>query len=105
MAQEIAADQWESLVETANGTVVALWGAPWCPACERMRPVVERVAKGQPGVEASFYYVNVDDALELAEKLGISAVPALLRYENGKQTAKSVGFVDEAAVRAFVAAS
>ena len=35
--------------------------------------------------------INVDEQLELAQRYGVRSIPTLIRFENGKETARMEG--------------
>lgn len=51
--------------------------ADWCAPCRQLSPLVEEVAKEYSG-KIVVYKVDTDKERELAQKLGISALPTLL---------------------------
>lgn len=64
-----------------------------------LRPVVSKVSETENDVD--FYYVDVDQSPEFAEKFGISSIPTLLQLKQGKLTNQSVGAISEAQVKQF----
>ncbi|WP_257958640.1 thioredoxin family protein [Bacillus sp. V3-13] len=64
-----------------------------------MRPVVSAVAEQETAVD--FFYVDVDQAPDLASKFGIMSIPTLVQIKNGKETNRSVGFIPEEQVKEF----
>ena len=57
--------------------------ATWCGPCQAMEAVMTKAAKEYVG-QIDFYRVNVDKNQEWANYLGISSIPTLLFYKNGK---------------------
>jgi thioredoxin 1 len=51
--------------------------------------------------DVDFYYVDVDEAPELASKFGIQSIPTLVQIKNGQETNRSIGFIPEEAVIEF----
>jgi len=64
-----------------------------------LRPVVSKVAESD--TEVDYYYVDVDKTPELAGKFGISSIPTLLQFKQGKLSNQSVGAISEAQVKQF----
>ena len=60
-----------------------------------MNPVIESLAK-----EFKVCKVNVDTNQELASHYGISSIPALLIFKDGKIAARHVGVTPEPTLRA-----
>ncbi len=70
-------------------TLVDLW-ATWCAPCRAQMPIVEQVAE-KAGVKARVVKVNVDEAADIAESLGVSSIPTLVVFKGGKEEKRFVG--------------
>ncbi|WP_077622255.1 thioredoxin family protein [Sediminibacillus massiliensis] len=64
-----------------------------------LRPVVSEVSEQLDAVE--FYYVNVDDAPDLASKFGVQSIPTMVLIKEGEEVDRSVGFKPEEQVKEF----
>ena len=62
--------------------VVDFW-AEWCHPCKLIAPIIEELAKEFAG-KVTFAKFNVDDGPEIAMIYGISAIPTLMYFKNGK---------------------
>ena len=80
--------------ETANGSVVVDFWAGWCGPCRMLAPVLEELAAEKPDVK--FCKVNVDEQSGIAAAFGISSIPTVIRFENGKPIARHVGYAQKA---------
>ncbi len=78
----------ETISKSASPVLVDFW-ASWCGPCQMLSPIVEQLAQEHP--EVAFGKVNVDDAPELAQKFGVSAIPTLVLFKDGKAVDTSVG--------------
>ena len=74
--------------EISNGIVVVDFNALWCGPCRMLKPVLESIAKGS---NYKILSVNVDDEEFLAEKYGISSIPCLIFFKDGKEIKRSIG--------------
>jgi len=73
-----------------------------CPTCTIIRPALDQLDQAGPpltvlcqdedGPFAGLGGLRDDSGLELSHRLGIEAVPTLLRWENGKETGRLVGW-------------
>ncbi len=82
--------------ETSEGTVLVDFWAETCGPCRMMGPILEKIASEHP--EYKIGKVDVAEEGELASQFGISAIPTFIVFKNGKEAAKSVGAMPEAAV-------
>lgn len=65
--------------------------ATWCGPCKMLGPVLEEVAKRYEG-RAKVVKVDIDESPELAQRFGVSAVPTLVLFKDGKAVQKVMGF-------------
>ncbi len=63
--------------------------ADWCNPCRMVSPFVEQIADENPQYLVG--KINVDDEPELANKFGVSGIPAFVVMENGKIINQSSG--------------
>ncbi len=69
--------------------VVDFW-APWCVWCRKLAPIYEEVASLMKR-EMTFVTVNVDEERNLAERYGISSLPTLKFFCEGREIGEMVG--------------
>ncbi|HEX7065836.1 MAG TPA: thioredoxin family protein [Bacillales bacterium] len=65
-----------------------------------MRPVVSKVAEEETDVD--IYYVDVDQAGDLAADFGVQSIPTMILIKDGEESNRSVGAIPEEQVREFV---
>jgi thioredoxin 2 len=69
--------------------LVDMW-APWCGPCRTMAPMFEKAAQTlEPYL--GLLKLNVDEAQDLAARYGVSGIPALLLFQNGRVIAQQAG--------------
>ena len=76
-------------VRGGEGVAVVDWSAGWCKNCKRIAPEVEALAEKMEGVR--FYTMDVDESDDVAEELGVVAVPAFVFFKNGKKVGAYAG--------------
>ncbi len=95
---EVNDNNFESEVINADGkTLVDFW-APWCGPCKMQGPILEKfVESGE--ISAKITKLNTDNSPTTAQKLGISAIPTLIIFENGKEIDRLIGVQTEAGLK------
>ncbi len=91
------------VIKSDKPILVDFW-APWCGPCRMLAPVLAEVA-AEKGDKIKVGKVNVDENPELAAEYGISGIPAMLLFKDGKVVATSVGFKPKPELEAFVEAN
>ena len=75
---------------TASGVSLVDFWAPWCQPCRIQGPILEKVAE-QLGDKAKICKLNVDENRESAMKFGVTGIPTLLVFKDGKAVEQFVG--------------
>lgn len=79
----------EKVIKSDKPVLVDFW-ASWCIPCQQQGPVIEQLA-----AETTDFYVgkvNVEEETELQMKFGISSIPSLLIFKDGKCVKTLIGF-------------
>ena len=101
MELTITSANFESLVLAADKPVLLDFWAPWCGPCRMIAPVVEQIANDHAG-KVVVGKVNVDEEMDLAVRFGISSIPNLLAFKDGKLTASAVGVRSQKDIEAML---
>lgn len=78
--------------------LIDLW-AEWCGPCRMMAPVVAELAEDYAG-RVRVGKVNVDEQADIAVRYGVSSIPTLLLFKNGREAGRLVGYRPKADVAA-----
>ena len=81
---------FEAEVKRSTQPVLVDFYATWCGPCRKQIPIMDEVAKEFAG-KARITKMNVDDGRKTSAEFGISSIPALLVFKDGKVVEQMVG--------------
>ncbi len=81
---------FQSEVLEATGVVLVDFWAPWCGPCLKLSPTIEALAGDYAG-KAKVGKLNTDDNYKTASSFGISSIPTVIVFKDGKPVEKLVG--------------
>ncbi len=63
--------------------------ADWCGPCKMQSRVLDELT------DYEIVRVNVDEHEDLAKKYGVMSIPTLIKFKNGEEVDKNIGFLNK----------
>ncbi len=85
----------------ADKIVLVDFGAPWCPPCVKMEPILKDL---QADKDLSFQLLKIDAGVhtEIMKSLNIESIPVFIVYENGKEKWRMEGIATKEELKAQI---
>lgn len=74
--------------EISKGLVLVDYWAVWCGPCRKMEPILKQIAAE---TDVKVGKLNVDDYKNVASARGVSTIPTMFIYKDGKEMQRLVG--------------
>ena len=91
---------FESTVNGGKPVFIDFW-APWCGPCRIVGPIVEELAPTYEG-KAVIAKMNVDDNPMVAQRFGVTSIPTMMMFKNGKLVDRMVGAAPKNTLQTFI---
>ena len=99
--KEVTDATFNETVTGAAGAVLVDYWAPWCGPCKMISPTLEQLAANSKNL--TFAKLNVDDNPRSAANAGVTSIPMLVVYKEGKAVKTIIGAKPKAALEAELA--
>ncbi len=77
--------------------------APWCPTCKAQAPILAEIEAKPKYKDLVVVQVDFDSQKDAVRRFGARMQSTLITFKDGKETGRSVGQTDPAAIAALVA--
>lgn len=96
-----SASEFDQILGSTSGLILVDFNATWCAPCRLLRPIVDELAATHP-TDLTVLSVDVDANIELAQRYGVSSIPALLLCQDGRPIRSQIGLTDRAGLERLV---
>jgi len=93
---EVDSRNFDSVLRENKNVVVEFW-ADWSAPCKKLKPIIDKLANEFS--EIVFVRFNVAEDSEIPNRYGVSAVPMLVFFRNGKPVDVIIGAIPENEMR------
>ena len=76
------------VLKSEKPAIVDFW-APWCGPCRMLGPILEEIAAERADLKVC--KVNVDELGELAAQYGVTSIPTIIVFKDGREAERMVG--------------
>lgn len=88
---EVNSENFEKEVINSSVPVLADFNAQWCGPCKMLKPILDEIAAERS--DCKVVSIDVDEEMELAMQFGVSSIPCIVAFKDGKEAGRSVGLI------------
>lgn len=90
MTADVTDANFEAEVLQADKPVLVDFWAPWCGPCRMVSPIVDEIGE-ENAEKLKVVKVNTDENIQTASTYGITSIPALYVFKDGKVAKTIIG--------------
>jgi thioredoxin 1 len=99
--KQVSDNDFEKVVIQGGQPAFVDFWAPWCGPCRIIGPFVEELAPTYQG-KAIIAKINVDDNPEVAQRYGVTSIPTVMMFKDGKLVDRAVGAMPKGELQKFI---
>ena len=90
----------KEVLDSELPVLVDIW-APWCAPCQFVAPAIEQIATEYKG-KLKVGKLNVDENTRIAQRYGVSSIPALMIFKDGQPVKGVIGAMPKADIEKII---
>ena len=98
--QQLTDENFESVINGGKPVFIDFWAA-WCGPCRMIGPIVEELAPSYKD-KAVIAKMDVDAQPNIPQRLGVTSIPTLMMFKDGKLVDRMVGAAPKGALQTFI---
>jgi thioredoxin 1 len=100
VVQQLGDADFDTVLNAGKPVFVDFW-APWCGPCRTVGPVIEELAPNYQD-KAVIAKLNIDDNPMVSQRYGVTTIPTMMMFKNGKLVDRMVGAAPKNALQQFI---
>ena len=98
--QQLTDTNFEQVIGGGKPVFIDFWAA-WCGPCRMIAPIVEELAPSYEG-KAVIAKMDVDANPAVPQRFGVTSIPTLMMFKDGKLVDRAVGAMPRNALQQFI---
>jgi thioredoxin 1 len=98
--QQLTDANFDEVIKAGKPVFIDFWAA-WCGPCRMIAPIVEELAPSYKE-KAVIAKMDVDANPGIPQRLGVTSIPTLMMFKDGKLVDRAVGAMPKNALQSFI---
>jgi thioredoxin 1 len=99
--EQLASKDFDGITMRRPGIWLVDFGTAWCAPCRVLEPVLAQLATQLAG-RIGFGQLDADEESELASRFGVTAMPTMLLFRDGRVIGQRVGAMTKVKIVAWL---
>ena len=96
--KHITSENFEKEVLNSDRIVILDFWATWCGPCNRLTPVLEKIASENSDIKIAKADIDNENVKELKERYEVKGYPTMIIFKNGEEVKRILGYREESEI-------